>query len=101
MLDQNAILSSLSASDAASLRPHLRTIFLKQKVVLHDAGEIIKFVYFPINAVISLVVTLADGQTTEAAMVGNDGAVGMPSAMDGKLAPSSAIVQLSGDAAVC
>jgi hypothetical protein len=48
-------------------------------------------VYFPFDAVVSLVVTLEDGQTTEAAMVGNDGAIGMPSAMDGKLAPSTAI----------
>jgi CRP-like cAMP-binding protein len=101
MLKNNAILSSLSESDAASLRPHLRMIFLKQKEVLYEAGELIKFVYFPITAVVSLVVTLTDGQTTEAAMVGNDGAIGMPSAMDGKLAPSTAIVQLSGDTAVC
>jgi CRP-like cAMP-binding protein len=101
MPKNNAILSSLSESDAASLRPHLRTISLKQKEVLYEAGEIIKLVYFPLDAVVSLVVTLTDGQTTEAAMVGNDGAIGMPSAMDGKLAPSIAIVQLGGDAVVC
>lgn len=101
MPKNNAILSSLSESDAASLRPNLRTIFLKQKDVLYEAGETIQLVYFPFSAVISLVVSLTDGQTTEAAMVGNDGAVGMPSAMDGKLAPSSAIVQLGGEAAVC
>jgi len=101
MPKSNAILSSLSESDAASLRPHLRTISLKQKEVLYEAGETIKFVYFPLDAVVSLVVTLTDGQTTEAAMVGNDGAIGMPSSMDGKLAPSTAIVQLGGDTAVC
>src|SRR3954464_15957672 len=49
MLENNAILSSLSESDAASLRRHLRTIFLKQKEVLYEAGELIKFVYFPFN----------------------------------------------------
>jgi hypothetical protein len=47
------------------------------------------------------VVTLATGETTEAAMVGKDGAIGVASALDGKVALSRAIVQLSGDAMVC
>lgn len=101
MLQSNAILASLSASDAAALRPHLRATHLHQKTVLYEAGDTIKTVYFPINAVISLVVTLATGETTEAAMVGRDGAVGIASALDGKVAMSRAIVQLGGDAMVC
>jgi CRP-like cAMP-binding protein len=97
----NAILASLSAGDAAALRPHLQRVHLPQKAVLHDAGDLVKSVCFPIDAVISLVVTLATGETTEAAMVGYDGAVGTASALDGKIAMSQAIVQLSGDAMVC
>src|SRR5207237_7907670 len=58
-------------------------------------------IYLPINAVVSLVVSLATGELTEAAMVGKDGAVGMASALDGKVAMSRAIVQLGGDAMVC
>jgi CRP-like cAMP-binding protein len=97
----NAILASLSAGDAAALRPHLQRVHLPQKAVLHDAGDLVKSVCFPIDAVISLVVTLTTGETTEAAMVGYDGAVGTASALDGKIAMSQAIVQLSGDAMVC
>ena len=41
-------------------------------------------------------VTLATVETTEAAMVGKDGAVGVSSTLDGKVALSQAIVQLSG-----
>jgi CRP-like cAMP-binding protein len=101
MQRSNAILASLSASDTASLQPHLQHIHLQQKTVLYETGELVKEVYFPVNAVISLVVTLATGETTESAMVGNDGAVGMGSALDGKIAISRAIVQLSGHAMVC
>jgi hypothetical protein len=54
-----------------------------------------------VSAVVSLVVSLATGETTEAAMVGKDGAIGISSALDGKVSLSSAIVQLSGDAMVC
>src|SRR3954452_4032562 len=101
MLHANAILTSLSASDQAALRPHLKATHLQQKTVLFEAGDAINSVYFPINAVVSLVVTLATGETTEAAMVGKDGAVGMAAALDGKVAMCRAIVQLGGDAIVC
>jgi CRP-like cAMP-binding protein len=101
MFQSNAILASLSESDGAALRPHLKATHLQQKTVLFEAGGTIKAVYFPINAVVSLVVSLATGEMTEAAMVGKDGAVGMASALDGKVALSRAIVQLSGDAMVC
>jgi CRP-like cAMP-binding protein len=98
MFQSNAILASLSASDASALR---KATHLQQKTVLFEAGDLISAVYFPINAVVSLVVTLATGETTEAAMVGRDGAIGIASALDGKVAMSRAIVQLSGDAMVC
>jgi CRP-like cAMP-binding protein len=101
MLPSNAVLASLPASDIAALRPHLKATHLEQKTVLYEAGDTITSVYFPINAVVSLVVTLATGETTEAAMVGKDGAVGMAAALDGKVTMCRAIVQLGGDAMVC
>jgi CRP-like cAMP-binding protein len=101
MLQSNAILSSLSSGDAAALRPHLKATHLQQKTVLYETGDMIDKVYFPLGAVISLVVTFASGEMTEAAMVGRDGAVGISSALDGKVAMSRAIVQLGGDAMVC
>jgi CRP-like cAMP-binding protein len=69
--------------------------------VLYEAGDTINAVFFPLSAVISLVVTFASGEMTEAAMVGRDGAVGISSALDGKVAMSRAIVQLGGDAMMC
>ena len=101
LLQSNAILSSLSESDAAALRPHLKATHLQQKTILYETGDAIDAVYFPLTAVVSLVVTLASGEMTEAAMVGRDGAVGISSALDGKVAMSRAIVQLGGDAMVC
>jgi CRP-like cAMP-binding protein len=101
MLQSNAILSSLSAGDAAALRPHLKVTHLQQKTVLHNTGDTINKIYFPTTAVVSLVVALESGEMTEAAMVGKDGAVGIASALDGKLAINRAIVQLGGDAIVC
>jgi CRP-like cAMP-binding protein len=101
MLQSNAILTSLSDSDAAALRSHLKATHLPQKTVLFEAGDTISAVYFPTTAVVSLVLTFASGEMTEAAMVGRDGAVGISSALDGKVAMSRAVVQLGGDAMVC
>ncbi|UQR61175.1 Crp/Fnr family transcriptional regulator [Bradyrhizobium sp. C-145] len=101
MFQSNAILASLSDSDRTALRPHLKATHLEQKTVLYEAGDIIDAVYFPITAVISLVVSLATGEMTEAAMVGRDGGFGLASALDGKVAMCRAIVQLGGDAMVC
>jgi len=97
----NAILASLSANDSAALQPHLNPVALQQKAVLYEAGDKISSVYFPTTAVVSLVVTLATGETTEAAMVGNDGAVGIASALDGKVALCRAVVQLGGESFAC
>jgi CRP-like cAMP-binding protein len=101
MPQSNVILSALTPGDAAALRPHLTPTHLDHKKILFDPGDIIKDVYFPTTAVISLVTTLASGEMTESAMVGNDGAVGIASALDGKIAVCRAIVQLGGDAIIC
>jgi CRP-like cAMP-binding protein len=101
LIHSNAILASLSEADAAALRPHLKATHLQQKTVLFEAGDNVRAVYFPITAVVSLVVSLATGETTEAAMVGKDGAIGIASALDGKVSLSRAIVQLGGDAMIC
>src|SRR5436853_4465615 len=101
LVHSNAILASLSEGDAAALRPHLQATHLQQKTVLFEAGDDINAIYFPITAVVSLVVGLATGEMTEAAMVGKDGAVGIASALDGKVSLSRAIIQLAGDAMVC
>ena len=44
MLQSNAILTSLSESDAAALRSHLKATYLEQKTVLFEAGGTIRAV---------------------------------------------------------
>jgi CRP-like cAMP-binding protein len=101
MLQLNAILASLPEGDKAALKPHLKATHLQQKTVLFETGDTITAVYFPTSAVVSLVSALTTGEMTEAAMVGRDGAVGIASALDGKVAMCRGIVQLGGDAMVC
>ena len=97
----NMLLDSLTASDAAAIRPLLKPVHLKSKQILFEAGGQINTVYFPIGAIVSLVIDLVSGATTEAAMVGRDGVVGASSALDGKISLSRAIVQLEGSSLMC
>jgi CRP-like cAMP-binding protein len=76
-------------------------VTLEQKKVLFEQGEVGTKVYFPTNAIVSLVVSLSSGEITETGMVGRDGIVGAAAAMDGKIAMNRAIVQLAGEALVC
>jgi CRP-like cAMP-binding protein len=79
----------------------LRPIDLEQQTILYDAGDTVDRVYFPFDAVVSIVATLSTGETIEAAMVGRDGVVGALAALDGKVSFSRAIVQLGGSGAAC
>ncbi|WP_244611258.1 Crp/Fnr family transcriptional regulator [Bradyrhizobium ottawaense] len=97
----NRILEALSTSDAATLRPHLRSLQLPQKKILYETGEPIALVYFPTGAVISLVINLSSGISVEAAMVGRDGVLGASAALAGKKSLNRAIVQLAGSCLVC
>ena len=94
----NHFISTLSEADRALVEPHLATVELHQGDVLQRQLEQISYVYFPLEGVVSLVVSLSDGQSVEAGMVGFNGAVGGGSALDGKRALNKAIVQGKGSA---
>ncbi len=97
----NLLLASLSAENAALLQPHLKRVHLEQTKILYGSGDTVHAVYFPLTAIVSLVVVLSSGETVEAAMVGRDGVVGAASALDGKISLSRAIIQIAGDAMIC
>ena len=98
---QNLLLASLSQSDLALLQPHLKLMQVKQHVVLFEAGGEVQTSYFPLTAIVSLVIGLSDGDTVEAAMVGCDGVVSASSALDGKISLIKGVIQLAGDVLVC
>jgi CRP-like cAMP-binding protein len=98
---KNLLLRQLSGGDLKRLEPHLKTTFFAQHSVLFQADQKIRHVYFPADAVVSLVVTLSTGEMIESAMVGRDGVVGAAAALDGRVSLSRGIVQLGGEIIVC
>jgi CRP-like cAMP-binding protein len=93
---QNHLLAALTAAELEPLLPHMTLTGLALGSVLYEPGSKMADVYFPISGVVSLLYTLEDGHTTELAIVGNDGCVGIAVLLGGATTPSQAIVQIAG-----
>lgn len=95
---RNNLLGSLAPEDLEALAPHLKPAALAKGALLYDPGDEIDTVYFPHNAVISLMTLMQGGEAIESATIGREGALGLPSALSPRRSLSRAIVQVAGDA---
>src|SRR5262249_17190855 len=73
----NRLLGALPEADFERLKEQFRTRDGEQKYVLADAGDPLKEVYFPVDAVVSVLTRMDDGASVELATVGNEGLVGV------------------------
>ena len=94
--DQNHILSSLPPAVRERLFPHLKPVTLSLGTVLYESGSLMPHIYFPTDAIVSLLYVLDSGASAEIAVVGNDGAVGVSLFMGGETTTSRAVVQSAG-----
>jgi CRP-like cAMP-binding protein len=94
----NRLLTLLSADDYDRLRPHLTKSGWENKQMLYGASRPIEQVYFPIDGVASLVLTMQDGFGVEVGTIGSEGMVGLPVILGDTSAPSSVYVQVPGRA---
>src|SRR5678815_5109469 len=96
---RNRILRGLPPRESRLVSPHLKHIMLKKDVVIYEAGQRIKQVYFPEHAMVSYVAGTSDGETIEVGVVGHEGVVGIGSLIEGFTA-FRAVVQIPGSAYV-
>lgn len=94
---QNQLLTKLLPDDLALLRPRLQHVELKLREILESSGSQIRYVYFPIGAIASVVSRLADRQV-EVGVVGRDGMTGLAVVLDEDAPESETFVQASGSA---
>lgn len=95
---QNHVLAALPALDYERLKPQLEPVPLPLGEVLYESGAELRHLYFPTSSIVSLLYILADGASTEIAVVGNEGVVGISLFMGGETTPSRAVVQSAGHA---
>ena len=88
----------LSFQEYQQLTPHLECVSLPLGTIIHREYEPINYVYFPNQAIISLVATMENGATTEISLIGKEGMVGLPVILGGKSITYKAVVQVTGTA---
>jgi CRP-like cAMP-binding protein len=95
----NRLLGQLGRADREVLVPLLRVEQVSAGTNLTSRFRPISHAWFPRVGLVSISCTLRDGRTTEAASVGDEGAVGLEAVLDSPIALSDAVVQIGGDMA--
>ena len=94
---QNQLLASLPAVEWDRLQVDLEAVNLKKGQVLCESGNTPAYAYFPTTAIVSLLYLTQEGASSEIAVIGNDGVVGISLFMGGNATPNRAIVQSAGE----
>lgn len=95
---QNRILAGIPLSDYARMADHLKPVDWVSGQVVCEPGDALDFVYFPISCTASLVSNTQDGDSSELAMIGRDGMVGVSLALGSMAMNHRVVVQCSGQA---
>jgi CRP-like cAMP-binding protein len=93
---QNQLLAALPPAEWERWLPDLELVELPLGQVLYESGRTLAHVYFPTNAIVSLLYVMENGASAEIAVVGNEGVVGISLFMGGGSTPSRAVVQSAG-----
>jgi CRP-like cAMP-binding protein len=92
----NRLLAALPATELERWQPHLELVELTLGQVLSEPGAEPGYAYFPLNAIVSLLYVMKDGESAEIALVGNDGMLGVTLFMGGNSTTIRAVVQSAG-----
>ncbi len=95
---QNRILAGIPLSDYTRMAEHLKPVDWVSGQVVCEPGDMLEFVYFPASCTASLVSHTQDGDSSELAMIGRDGMVGVPLALGSPSMNHRVVVQCSGQA---
>lgn len=99
MTTENRLLNALPPQLSEKLAPDLHRVALQWGDRLHEPGEIIYDLYFPLTCALSITITMQDGSTAETGLVGNREVLGVNAFMGGReTTQTTYIVQVPGDA---
>jgi CRP-like cAMP-binding protein len=94
----NRLLAALPRNEYNRLLPKLKSVSLILGEALYEPGDVIKYVYFPNDSIISLISELSRTSWLEVGMVGNEGMAGLAVFMGVGSSATRALVQGSGTA---
>jgi len=92
----NRLLDALPASELDAIRDDLTILTLKAHQSIHSIGQVMSHVDFPIDAVLSVVATLKNGDTVEVGTTGNESFVQSEAALESWLSSRTSFCQVEG-----
>jgi CRP-like cAMP-binding protein len=94
----NRMLAALPAKDYERLLPDLELVDMPLGWTMSESGDHVNYLHFPTSGIVSLIYSLEDGSSSETALVGSEGLVGISIFMGGESMPTSTEVQSAGQA---
>ena len=95
---QNYLLAAMPDEEFERIEPQLERVTLNRGDVVYEFEEALKYGYFPTTALAVLMCNMEDGTSTEVAVVGNEGVLGVSLFLADQGALTQATVQHSGEA---
>ncbi|MDN5864249.1 MAG: Crp/Fnr family transcriptional regulator, partial [Gammaproteobacteria bacterium] len=80
----NRLLAALPAAEYEHLRANLKPVRLEFGATLYRPRQVLRHVYFPLDAVTARIYLGADGSTTSLGVIGREGIVGMAAFLGGQ-----------------
>ena len=94
---ENLILRSLPAAVLSSLLPSLALERREIRSSIYEPDKPIRFVYFVLSGVVSVVANSEESKSVEVATIGREGFVGLPAFLGGDRTTMRAFVQIAGE----
>ncbi len=93
----NHLVAALCAAGRRLWSDELEWTDMPLGTVLYESGSTMEYVYFPVTSMVSLLYITEAGASSEIAVVGNEGLVGISLFMGGGSTPSRGVVQYAGE----
>ncbi len=98
-LERNSLLRALSPEDYAKVMEHATTVPLRQRQDLVEAGEPMRYAWFPQRGMLSSINDMSDGKTSiEVGVIGREGLAGLALFHGSETQPLRILVQVAGEA---
>lgn len=94
----NFILGQIPDPEYRRIAPKLEYVPLSLGEVLYETGQEKDQVYFPVDGIIAVIEILEDGASSELALIGKEGMLGLSAVLGGKSETSRVVVQSAGGA---
>lgn len=94
----NQLLAVLPGAVLDRLVPRLELVSLPLGEALYESGARLDHVYFPTDAIVSLLNVMENGASAEIAVVGHEGILGLALFLGSETMPNRAVVQSAGHA---